>query len=82
MQSGQEHIVLEPGRLHEKKKKKQTKKKQNKKLVMSFWTSPILDFCRLEIENLAMISQDPYFLDQLRTHKTRNWSVLLDESNT
>ena len=67
---GLPHIALEPGRLY------------RKKIGMFFWTSPILDFCRLEIKNLAMISQDPYFLRATKNTQTRNWSVLLDKSNT
>ena len=63
MQSGQEGIALESGRLYEKQE-----------IGLSFRTSPILDYLqatRLEIENLEQSRKILISLDE-----QRNWSVL------
>ena len=65
MQSGQERIALESGRLYEKQE-----------IGLSFRISPILDYLqatRLEIENLEQSCKILISLDE-----QRNWSVYLD----
>ena len=65
MQSGQERIALESGRLYEKQE-----------IGLSFRKSPILNYLqatRLEIENLEQSYKILISLDE-----QRNWSVYLD----